>query len=117
MLTCVCTDDLQTLIWDSQMQQGTVKTTMTTKTRPDIRTITRLVPPSGNLVQGQSELAINPELARIASQMISESHNHSCPSEGPKELRTVVPGKIATIYNIKVDPNAVPLELMITPGA
>ena len=33
---------------------------MSTKIRPDIRLITRLVPPSGNLVQGQSELAINP---------------------------------------------------------
>jgi aspartate/methionine/tyrosine aminotransferase len=43
-----------------------------TKTRPDIRTITRLVPPSGNLVQGQSELAINPALARAASEVIQQ---------------------------------------------
>ena len=33
------------------------------KARPDVRKITRLVPPGGNLVQGQSELAINPDLA------------------------------------------------------
>ncbi len=45
---------------------------MPTKTRPDIRTITRLVPPSGNLVQGQSELAINPALARAASEVIQQ---------------------------------------------
>jgi len=87
------------------------------KAKPEIRTITRLVPPSGNLVQGQSELAINPELARIANQMIGESHNHYSPSEGTKELRRAVAGKIATINNIKVDPDATPLELMITPGA
>ena len=43
---------------------------MSLKTRPDIRTITRLVPPSGNLVQGQSELAIDPALARAASEVI-----------------------------------------------
>src|SRR5882724_69876 len=87
------------------------------KAKPEIRTITRLVPPSGNLVQGQSELAINPELAQIAGQMIAESHNHYSPSEGTKELRKAVAGKIATINNIKVDPDANPLELMITPGA
>jgi hypothetical protein len=29
------------------------------KVKPDIRAITRLVPPSGNLVQGQSELPID----------------------------------------------------------
>jgi len=33
------------------------------KIKPDIRAITRLVPPSGNLVQGQSELPIDPRLA------------------------------------------------------
>src|ERR671932_379346 len=36
------------------------------RTKPDIRAITRLVPPDGNLVQGQSELAIDPRLARAA---------------------------------------------------
>lgn len=36
------------------------------KVRPDIRQLTRLVPASGNLVQGQSELDIDPDLARAA---------------------------------------------------
>ena len=36
------------------------------KVKPDIRAITRLVPPSGNLVQGQSELPIDPQLAAEA---------------------------------------------------
>jgi hypothetical protein len=40
----------------------------TAKKQPEIRAITRLVPPSGNLVQGQSELAINPKLAEAAEK-------------------------------------------------
>src|SRR6185503_2759241 len=46
---------------------------MTPKPQPEIRTITRLVPPSGNLVQGQSELAINPQLAQAAEELIKSS--------------------------------------------
>jgi hypothetical protein len=45
-----------------------------TKIKPDIRAITRLVPPSGNLVQGQSELPIDPRLA-------SESATNNAASE------------------------------------
>src|SRR5258705_505285 len=60
---------------------------MATKTRPDIRMITRLVPPSGNLVQGQSELAISPALAEAASELIFESRHHYGPAEGVSELR------------------------------
>ena len=37
------------------------------KVKPDIRAITRLVPASGNLVQGQSELPIDPRLAAEAA--------------------------------------------------
>ena len=59
---------------------------MTTKIRPDIRAITRVVPPSGNLVQGQSELSINPALARAASGVIAASRNHYGPAEGVGEL-------------------------------
>ena len=33
------------------------------KVKPDIRAITRLVPPSGNLVQGQSELYLTGQLS------------------------------------------------------
>jgi aminotransferase len=87
------------------------------KAKPDIRAITRLVPPSGNLVQGQSELAINPALARAASEMISSSQNHYSPAEGVDELRRVVTQKIARFNGIEIDPQAEQLELLITPGA
>ena len=90
---------------------------MPTKTRPDIRAITRLVPPSGNLVQGQSELAINPALARAANDAISASQNHYGPAEGIIELRNAVAQKIALFNGIEVDPKVTPPELLITPGA
>ncbi len=90
---------------------------MSTKTRPDIRAITRLVPASGNLVQGQSELAINPTLARAASEVITANQNHYSPAEGISELRDAVAQKIALFNGIEVDPKATPLELLITPGA
>ena len=96
---------------------GTAKREMTSRTQPEIRTITRLVPPSGNLVQGQSELAINPQLAQAASDLISASRNHYSPAEGVAELRDAVAKKIARFNNIQVDPKATPLELLIVPGA
>jgi aminotransferase len=88
-----------------------------TKKPPDIRTITRLVPPDGNLVQGQSELAINPELARAAAELIAASRNHYSPAEGVSELRDAVAQKVARFNGIEIDPKATPLELVITPGA
>jgi aminotransferase len=90
---------------------------MSAKVRPDIRAITRLVPPSGNLVQGQSELAIQPALATAAAEVISASQNHYSPAEGVSELREAVAQKIELLNGIKVDPKATPLELLITPGA
>ena len=90
---------------------------MLTKARPDIRTITRLVPPSGNLVQGQSELAIDPALAHAASEAIHLGQNHYSPAEGVRELRNAVAQKIARFNGIKVDPQATPAELLITAGA
>jgi aminotransferase len=87
------------------------------KAKPDIRAITRLVPPSGNLVQGQSELAISPALARAANEMISASQNHYSPAEGVAELRSAVAQKISRFNCVEVDPTAHPLELLITPGA
>jgi aminotransferase len=96
---------------------GTAKREMTSRTQPEIRTITRLVPPSGNLVQGQSELAINPKLAQAASDLIKASRNHYSPAEGVAELRDAVARKIARFNNVQVDPKATPLELLITPGA
>jgi len=89
---------------------------MTSKAQPEIRTITRLVPPSGNLVQGQSELAINPTLAQAASDCIKASRNHYSPAEGVSQLREAVAKKITRFNNIQVDPKASPMELLITPG-
>lgn len=90
---------------------------MKTKSRPDIRAITRLVPSSGNLVQGQSELAIDPALADAASRIIAASQNHYSPAEGLIELRCAVAEKIAAFNGIVIDPEGVPLQLLITPGA
>ena len=90
---------------------------MTPKPQPEIRTITRLVPPSGNLVQGQSELAIHPKLAQAASELIRSSRNHYSPAEGVGALREAVASKIARFNNINVDPKGTPFELLITPGA
>lgn len=95
----------------------TGSTTSLERVKPDIRKITRLVPPSGNLVQGQSELAISPALAQAASEMIAASQNHYSPAEGVDELRNVVAQKIARFNRIEVDPRANLLELLITPGA
>jgi aminotransferase len=90
---------------------------MTAKKQPDIRAITRLVPPGGNLVQGQSELRIDPALADAADRIISASGNHYSPAEGTDELRRAVAEKIRALNGIEVDPLAKPLQLLITPGA
>jgi aminotransferase len=86
------------------------------KIKPDIRAITRLVPPSGNLVQGQSELPIDPELAKAAAEIIAASHNHYGGSEGDANLRKAVAEKIARYNGIQVDVDARPFELMVTNG-
>jgi aminotransferase len=90
---------------------------MKIKSRPDIRALTRLVPSSGNLVQGQSELAINPALAEAVSRIIAASQNHYCPAEGLVELRRAVAKKISAFNGIVIDPEGVPLQLLITQGA
>ena len=86
------------------------------KVKPDIRAITRLVPPSGNLVQGQSELPIDPQLAKEAAQIIAASQNHYGGSEGDAGLRAAVAEKIAKYNNITVDVDARPFEVMVTNG-
>lgn len=86
------------------------------KVKPDIRAITRLVPPSGNLVQGQSELPIDPQLAREAADIIAASRNHYGGSEGDAGLRIAVAEKIKRYNGIEVDPDARPFGLMITNG-
>src|ERR1035437_7846404 len=87
-----------------------------TKVKPDIRAITRLVPPSGNLIQGQSELPIDSQLAREAAEVIAASHNHYDGAEGDKNLRKAVAEKIARYNHIDVDLDARPFELMVTSG-
>jgi aminotransferase len=86
------------------------------KIKPDIRAITRLVPPSGNLVQGQSELPIDPQLAKEAAEIIAASQNHYGGSEGDQNLRKAVAAKIKKYNNIEVDVTANPLEVMVTNG-
>lgn len=88
----------------------------TKKVKPDIRAITRLVPPDGNLVQGQSELPIDPQLAREAAEIIAASQNHYGASEGDESLRRAVAEKIKKYNGIEVDVNAKPLEVMVTNG-
>lgn len=90
---------------------------MKTKSRPDIRALTRRVPSSGNLVQGQSELAINPALANAARLVIAASQNHYGPAEGLTQLRRAVAEKIFVFNGIVIDPEGDPLQLLITPGA
>jgi aminotransferase len=86
------------------------------KIKPDIRAITRLVPPSGNLVQGQSELPIDPQLAKEAAEIIAASQNHYGGSEGDQNLRKAVAAKIKKYNAIEVDVSANPLEVMVTNG-
>ena len=86
------------------------------KAKPDIRAITRLVPPSGNLVQGQSELPIDPQLAKEAAEIIAASQNHYGGSEGDLNLRKAVAEKIKKYNGIEVDVKKTPFEIMITNG-
>lgn len=86
------------------------------KVKPDIRAITRLVPPSGNLVQGQSELPIDPTLAKEAYEVIAASRNHYGGSEGDASLRSAVAEKIRRYNSIEVDTSKTPFEVMITNG-
>jgi len=90
---------------------------MKTKLRPDIRALTRRVPSSGNLVQGQSELTINSALAEAAGRIISDSKNHYGPAEGLYELRRAVAEKVLAFNKIEIAAEANPLQLLITPGA
>lgn len=85
--------------------------------QPDIRTIARLIPSSGNLVQGQNEVALHPDLARAAADVIASGQNHYSFFEGVNELRAAVAQKLAAFDGIRIDPDARPLELIITPGA
>jgi aminotransferase len=86
------------------------------KIRPDIRMITRMVPAEGNLVQGQSELPINTELAREAAAVIAANGNHYGGSEGDPYLRRAIAQKLKTFNGIVIDADASEMELMVTNG-
>ena len=88
-----------------------------TKPQPDIRAIARLIPASGNLVQGQNELPIHPALAEALDGVVRSGLNHYSFFEGVDELRRAVAEKVAIHNNVNVDPDRRPLELLITPGA
>lgn len=84
------------------------------RVKPDIRAITRLVPPDGNLVQGQSELPIDKNLAAAAARVIAENQNHYGPSEGDPRLRQAVIEKVARFNGVSLD--SAETDLMITNG-
>jgi aminotransferase len=86
------------------------------KIRPDIRMITRMVPPEGNLVQGQSELPINIDLAKEAAAVIAANGNHYGGSEGDPHLRQAIAEKLKTFNGIEIDPTSSEMELMVTNG-
>lgn len=88
----------------------------TKRIKPDIRAITRLVPRDGNLVQGQSDLPIDPQLAKEAYEIIAAGKNHYGSSEGDTNLRRAVAEKIKKFNGIEIDVDKKPFELLITTG-
>lgn len=90
---------------------------MTLKNRPDIRIITRLVPPSGNLVQGQSELTISPVLAQAASKYIAANANHYSPAEGDGALLRAVTENVRRVNGVELDTTDASPQLLISHGA
>lgn len=87
------------------------------RTQPDIRAIARLIPPSGNLVQGQSEIALHPQLAQALNEVVAAGLNHYSFFEGVDDLRHAVAEKLRLFNGVSIDPDRRPLELIITPGA
>ena len=75
------------------------------------------MPASGNLVQGQNDVALHPELARALDLVVADGFNSYSFFEGVDELRRVVAEKVRLHNGVIVDPDKRPLELMITPGA
>src|SRR5688572_29689440 len=86
------------------------------KVKPNIRAITKLVPNEGNLVQGKSDLPIDPQLAKEAYNVIAASENHYGSSGGMPVLRKAVAEKIKKYNGIEIDVAAETRELLISPG-
>jgi aminotransferase len=76
-----------------------------------------LIPPSGNLVQGQNEVALYPELARALDEAVAAGLNSYSFAEGTDELRRAVAEKVRLFNGVEVDVEKRPLELLITHGA
>ncbi len=76
-----------------------------------------MIPPSGNLVQGQNDVAIHPDLARALNDVVAEGLNSYSFFEGVAPLRSAVAEKVRFYNGVTVDPDKRPLELIITPGA
>jgi len=91
--------------------------TTTRRAQPDIRAIARLIPPTGNLVQGQNDVALHPALARAVNDVVAEGLNAYSFFEGVDELRHAVAKKLRLFNGVSIDPDRRPLELIITPGA
>jgi len=85
--------------------------------QPDIRAIARLIPPTGNLVQGQNDVALQPDLALALNEVVAAGQNHYSFFEGVDELRHAVAEKLRLFNGVTIDPDRRPLELIITPGA
>lgn len=92
--------------------QSTIK-----RTQPDIRAIARMIPASGNLVQGQNDTALHPELARALSEVVAAGLNHYSFFEGVDALRQSIVEKLRLHAGVKIDAERRPLELIVTPGA
>lgn len=91
--------------------------TTTRRTQPDIRAIARIIPPSGNLVQGQNDVALHPDLVRALNEVVADGLNAYSFFEGVDELRHAVAQKLRLFNGVSIDPDRRPLELIITPGA
>ena len=91
--------------------------TTTRRSQPDIRAIARLIPASGNLVQGQNDVPLHPALARALNESVAEGLNHYSFFEGVDELRRAVVEKLRISSGVSLDADRRPLELIITPGA
>jgi len=87
------------------------------RTQPDIRAIARLIPASGNLVQGQNDVALHPALAQALNETVAEGLNHYSFFEGVDELRRAVVEELRISSGVSLDAERRPLELIITPGA
>lgn len=91
--------------------------TITKRPQPDIRAIARLIPPDGNLAQGQNEVALHPSLTEALNEVVVSGLNHYSFFEGVDELRRAIAEKLRIFNGVNIDPDRRPLELIITPGA